>query len=79
MVAVQGSGDQICEVGAATGIEPYDHSQPVAHMISLSFSLQIKSALLSTAESKATWRQFPWYCGFAVAWQEGKLAPNMQL
>lgn len=34
-----------CVVGAATGTGPCDHSQPVAHMSSLSFSPQIKSAL----------------------------------
>lgn len=32
-------------MGAATGTGPCDHSQPVAHMSSLSFSPQIKSAL----------------------------------
>lgn len=31
--------------GSCTGSRPYDHSQPVAHMSSLSFSSWIKSAL----------------------------------
>lgn len=31
--------------GSCAGIRPYDHSQPVAHMSSLSFSTWIKSAL----------------------------------
>ena len=45
--SIQGVEEQMCEMGAATGIGPYDHSQPVAHMSSLSFSAQIKSALFA--------------------------------
>lgn len=34
-------------MGAATGIGPYDRSQPVAHMSSFSFSAGIKGALFA--------------------------------
>lgn len=44
-VPIQGAEEQMCEMGAATGIGPCDHSQPVAHMSSLSSSARIKSAL----------------------------------
>lgn len=46
VVLIQSAEEQMYEMETAAGTASYDHSQPVAHMSSLSFSLQIKSALL---------------------------------
>lgn len=64
-------------MGTAAGIGPYDHSQPVAHMSSLSFSPWIKSALLVLQDERLHAGSSHGIVGLQKLGKEEKLAPNM--